>query len=440
MRRAPILAAALVAVQCVAPAALADPAFAPGPPPSAAPLGPPHPTRQHARCAQTVPTVVAHDAVPAGHRLLDVAGAHRFSRGAGVTVAVIDTGVTPHSRLPDLVAGGDYVSAGDGLSDCDAHGTLVAGIIAGRPSPADGFVGVAPESRIVSIRQSSGAFRAESARDEATVGVGYGPVVSLARALVRAVDLGARVITISEAACLPAGGALGDDAVGRALAHAAARDAVVVAAAGNLSDAGGCRTQNPDAAASAEAAWAAVRTVATPARFAPLVLTVGAVSAVDGATTPFTLRGPWVAVAAPGTDVVSLAPGPRGPRPVGGLVGDKGPMALAGTSYATAYVAGTVALVRSKYPDLSAEEVIFRVARTAHGGGADQAVGRGVIDPVAALTAELPALPPDRTAGRPIAAPSARDPGDPGAPRVAAAILLAALAVTALRMRRRSPR
>ncbi|MFP3468411.1 S8 family serine peptidase, partial [Leifsonia sp. SIMBA_070] len=74
---------------------------------------------------------------------------------------VIDTGVTRHPRLPRVQAGGDYVSRTDGTDDCDGHGTLVAGIIAAQPSPTDAFAGVAPESSIIAIRQSSGAFEAK---------------------------------------------------------------------------------------------------------------------------------------------------------------------------------------------------------------------------------------------------------------------------------------
>ena len=389
--------------------------------PSAAPFGPLTPTEQHARCARPVATAAAD--VPAGHDLLDVAAAHRFSRGEGVTVAVIDTGVTPHRRLPGLVAGGDYVSGDDGLSDCDVHGTLVAGIIAARSDPGDGFVGVAPAARIVSIRQSSGAFRAKTPPTanaaEATVGVGYGPLATLAKAIVRAVDLRADVINISETVCLAPSEVLGDDAVGQALQYALTKDVVVVTAAGNLADATSCREQNPDPVTD-------IKTVATPARFAPLVVTVGAAQAADGTAASFSLRGPWVSVGAPGTDVVSIAPTARGPRPVYALAGADGASPLAGTSYAAAYVAGTVALVRSRFPDLSAAEVIERIVATAHGGGHDGALGAGIIDPVAALTAHLPSRP-DPAVGHTVDAPSPPGHGPGGAGRILVTVALAAL-------------
>ena len=62
---------------------------------------------------------------------LHLAEAQKFATGAGITVAVIDTGVNASPRVP-AEPGGDFVDkGGNGLSDCDAHGTLTASIIAG---------------------------------------------------------------------------------------------------------------------------------------------------------------------------------------------------------------------------------------------------------------------------------------------------------------------
>src|SRR5689334_21676388 len=91
---------------------------------------------------------------PWANDYLRIADAQKFATGAGVTVAVIDTGVNGSARVPAL-PGGDFVDkAGDGMNDCGSHGTLTASIIAGRPSPTVGFIGVAPDARLLSLRQT----------------------------------------------------------------------------------------------------------------------------------------------------------------------------------------------------------------------------------------------------------------------------------------------
>lgn len=396
--------AVLVCVVGVLGCWLAPPALAVEPPtidPRAlvrsAPVAPAEPTEQRAHCARGL-TMGSSATTPAGQAMLNLPAAWRFSRGAGQKVAVIDTGVTPHPRLGRVIAGGDYVSSGDGLSDCDAHGTVVAGIIAGKPSARDGFAGVAPESTLISIRQSSGAYsarsqrRADTADTDAAVGSGYGTVRTLAYAVVRAVELGATVINISEVACSPASESLGDRLLGAAVRHAYLSNVVVVVAAGNLTTNSACRQQNSRPSPSDARGWDTVSTVASPAWFAPYVLTVGAVDAT-GSPAQFSLHGPWLGVAAPGTDIV----GPSSTPGASGLIDalpdqDGNPVPIRGTSFAAPYVAGTVALVRARYPELDAAAIIDRITRTAHGSGNghDHAVGYGVIDPVAALTAELP--------------------------------------------------
>ncbi len=367
--------------------------------PTAGPIAPNEPTQRRTLCARPVTT--RPSATPAAQRLLNLPAAWRLSRGSGQKVAVIDTGVTPHRRLPDIIGGGDYVSAGKGLDDCDAHGTLVAGIIAARPSPEDRFSGVAPEATIIAIRQSSGAYAATGSRrtdntgDDTAVGSGYGTISTLARAVVRAVDLGATVINISEVACVPAAERFDDRSLGAAIRYAFDRNVVVVAAAGNLSSSSQCRTQNPEPAVAGygrdnSAAWRSVVTVASPAWFSPYVLAVGAVDSADGSPADFSIHGPWVGVAAPGTDIVSLTNASHGLA--GAYRSDDGSVPIRGTSFAAPYVAGTAALVRSRFPQLSAAQVIDRIVRTAQGRGSghDVAVGYGVVDPVAALTTVLP--------------------------------------------------
>ena len=307
---------------------------------------------------------------------MNLTDAWRFSRGAGQRVAVIDTGVTPHPRLPRLRGGGDYVSTGDGLTDCDAHGTLVAGIIAAAPSSGDTFAGVAPDAAIISIRQSSSAYAAKrrhAADDDPAVGGGYGSVRTLASAVIRAVELGATVINISEVACAPAGDKLDDKTLGAAVRYAYQRDVVVVVAAGNLAQGSGCATQNPEPTAADTAGWQSLRTIASPAWFSPYVLAVAAVDSRTGTPSDFSLHGPWIDVAAPGTDIVSLDSTPRRSGLVNAQRSDSGPVPLVGTSFSTPYVSGTVALVRARYPQLSAQQVIERITRTAHAPGTGHA-------------------------------------------------------------------
>ncbi|WP_044509066.1 S8 family serine peptidase, partial [Mycobacterium simiae] len=98
------------------------------------------PMRQSFACARTITVADPNVALPApGFTMLNVSKAWQYSTGNGVAVAVIDTGVNPSHRLP-VVAGGDYIMGGDGLSDCDAHGTVVASVIGaapqGTPMPA----------------------------------------------------------------------------------------------------------------------------------------------------------------------------------------------------------------------------------------------------------------------------------------------------------------
>src|SRR3981189_367395 len=138
-------------------AAVAPPSIDPGAVPPDV-TGPDQPLEQRSVCRAplTLTGTNFHDP-PWANTYLGINEAHSFATGAGVLVAVIDTGVDPSPRVP-AEPGGDYVVNGDGLSDCDAHGTLTASIIASRPSLTDGFVGVAPDARLISLRQTSEAF------------------------------------------------------------------------------------------------------------------------------------------------------------------------------------------------------------------------------------------------------------------------------------------
>ncbi|MEV1135361.1 type VII secretion-associated serine protease mycosin [Rhodococcus coprophilus] len=450
--RPPAQTAVVVIAALIAGAGTPAAAAPPVPDPALLPPGgvaaPPDTTEQRIVCS------APNDApdgpqIPAVQRILDFASVWPLTRGAGQTVAVIDTGVHPHPRLPALKAGGDYVSTGDGTEDCDGHGTLVAGLIAARPVAGSGFAGGAPDVELITIRQSSGRYsdRAHTEDDAARNGTGYGDVRTLAFALRRAVDLGATVVNISEVACRTVSEGLFDGPLGAAVQYATdVEDVVVVVAAGN-SDA--CRAGNPgssDPAAPGADPWDSVITLASPAWYDDYVLTVGAVEP-DGTPSEYSLPGPWVDVAAPGSGLVSLNPGSAGL--VDHIPGPTGPQPISGTSFAAPLVAATAALVRARHPHLTAREVMARIEATAHSPaeGWNPRVGHGVVDPHAAVTAPLSPghlRPDDRTPvePRPLAAP-APTPSPDDRPRdialIAAAVCIALAAVVLLSVPRRRP-
>src|SRR5271165_6222808 len=116
--------------------AISPPTIDPAAVPPDGPPGPPAPMKQNSYCTE-VGVLPGTDfrLQPKYMEMLNLQEAWSFGRGAGVKVAVIDTGVSPHPRFPHLIPGGDYVMAGgDGLSDCDAHGTIVASMIGAAPA------------------------------------------------------------------------------------------------------------------------------------------------------------------------------------------------------------------------------------------------------------------------------------------------------------------
>jgi membrane-anchored mycosin MYCP len=360
--------------------------------------------------------------------------------GGGIRVGVIDTGVNAHPFFQNrLQGGGEYVlhtSKGDGLEDCDGHGTEVAGIIAAKPpDDADiGFVGVAPDATIVSIRQSSqnyeentetstttpssnsqapgsgtpstptnsqvspgsGSTGGQSASGDTqpgqqgqgrqqSQGNAAGDVKSLAQAVMHAVDADhVDVINMSVDNCRPANGEIteGEAQLQAAVHYAVQKNVVVVAAAGNTSNT--CvQNDQPDPNRP--------KNIVTPPWFADDVLSVGAIDETGGVAT-FSVNGPWVSIAAPGTKITSLDPASNGLANLT-IEGNADPSEIQGTSFAAPYVTGVVALVRAKYPNLDARAVMRRITSTAQHpaapGGRDTFVGAGVINPMAALTAAV---------------------------------------------------
>ncbi|WP_241843076.1 S8 family serine peptidase [Agromyces albus] len=279
--------------------------------------------------------------------------AWQTSRGKGVTVAVIDTGVNGNvAELRGAITDGTDVS---GLGSPDGqtpvgeeshHGTMVASLLAGRGSgEGTGVIGVAPEADIitasVAFGQDTGAVKSN---DE-----------QIAEAVRWAVDSGADVINMSLTRNTADWPESWDDAFMYAFDH----DVVVVAAAGNR---GSGTTQ-----------------VGAPATI-PGVLTVAGVDRNKNASFDASSQGITIAVSAPSEKLVGVLP-------------DGGYVQWDGTSASTPLVAGLVALIRSEYPDLDAANVIERLIKTADPNGQQvpsPLYGWGIIDPVAALTAEVP--------------------------------------------------
>jgi membrane-anchored mycosin MYCP len=309
---------------------------------------------------------------------------------------------------------------------------------------------VAPHATVLSIRQSSRAY------EPSTYGGGdfearrkAGTVSTLASAIVHAADVGAKVINVSVTACVSAADPLDQRALGAAVWYAATqKDAVVVAAAGNEGE-DGC-AQNPafDPLNTDDPRdWRHVKTVSSPSWFSDYVLSVGAVDDT-GAPLANSLSGPWVGVAAPGIGIMGLSPQTGGPvNAYPGIRPGEKNIPFWGTSFAAAYVSGVAALVRAKYPNLTAHQVITRIQQTAHNPprGVDNQVGYGVVDPVAALTFDVP--PGDRvapdSATRILTPPPAAPPPDNRARTIAlafAGIVVAAVTMTAIVARARRAR
>lgn len=351
-------------------------------------------TAQTAPCATPIASanLAGHARTQQFHPLVDARPIWHLTKGEGQTVAIIDTGIDPSPRLRNLRGLGDFDAAANGLRDCDQHGTFVAGVLAAQPAD-DGFAGVAPGVSILSIRQTSGHYGvlpdppADShphLRSPERPQGNPGTVVTLAKAVRMAADAGATVINISQAACRAPGMDLGDGPLGAALQYAVqVRDAVVVTAAGNLTQV--CSPQNAIHPVTKNPVPSSdVSTLVSPAYFDDLVLTVGSV-AQDGSPSTFSIAGPWVDIAAPGEEIVSIST--RGlvnaVRTAEGDINE-----LNGTSFATPFVSGVVALVRSLHPDWNAHTVMEHVKRTARpvAGGRNTQLGYGIVDPIAAAS------------------------------------------------------
>ena len=274
------------------------------------------------------------------------------------------------------------------------------------PGPADAFSGIAPDVDIIAIRQSSNAFALKdpyTGDEDPQTSQKIDYIQTMARAIVHAANMGATVINISDVECMSARNIIDQRALGAAVRYAAVdKNAVIVAAAGDSSKRD-CK-QNPafdPLQPNDPRNWNAVTTVVTPSWFSDYVLTVGAVdingqplTQGGGGQGSMSIAGPWVGIAGPGNDIIGLSP--RDDGLINAIDGpDNSLLVPAGTSFSTAIVSGVAALVRAKFPQLTAYQVINRLVRTARppARGVDNQVGYGVVDPVAALTWDVPEGP-----------------------------------------------
>jgi type VII secretion-associated serine protease mycosin len=261
--------------------------------------------------------------------------------GKDVTVAVIDTGVDASNRqlTSAMAAGSKTFVDGAPTKDIEGHGTRVAGIIAARPLKGTGFVGIAPEAKILSLRYTGGQEK-------------QGDAGTMAAAIRYAVAKGADVINISS----DTQNKKDDQTLADAVKFAVGQGALIVAAAGNDGADGKLAKTYP-------AAYDGVLAVAASDR--------------NDERAPFSQSGDFVDVAAPGVSMVSTVP-------LGGQC------TADGTSFAAPYVAGVAALLKEKYPTWNAAQIATRIEETAQRPGreADPYIGWGVVDPVAALQEE----------------------------------------------------
>jgi membrane-anchored mycosin MYCP len=312
------------------------------------------------------------NAIPWAQQQLNFADAWRFARGGGggVTVAVVDSGVSVASpQLGGRLTEADVTGTPADI-DCVGHGTGVAGIIAAAKVPGNPFFGVAPAADILSVKVT----------DQTNV-----DCTRLAEGIQTAVGMRAQVINVSTQCGFNAGG-LPD--LRRAVVNARDHDIVIVAAAGNDTNTGGTPPFYP------------ANYSADPATF-PNVLSVGALQQ-DGTLLGVSDRRTHVSVAAPGSNVLTIAPARTFQAGV------------QGTSYAAPFVAGVAALVIASHPNLRAAQVVSRIVATAD-GGTGTGTGAGMVDPLQAVTAVLPGegqavTPTASPPPSPVAVPRAQAP------------------------------
>ncbi|EWM17060.1 S8 family serine peptidase [Kutzneria sp. 744] len=299
------------------------------------------PLAQAAGCATS--SEVYQDPPSWAQKLVDPSRIWLLTKGTGQTVAIVGAGVdgsNPQFGHDQVLSSDDLVARPGGVADCDGRGTFAAGIIGAQPNDQTTFVGLAPGAHLLPVRYTAGSGDTNP-----------GDPGRLATAITQAVHAGAGTILVD----IPT--TVDSPALDGAVAAALAAGSVIVSPAAG--------TQQG--------------IVSYPTAL-PGVLGVGAADRNGVAVQ--TEAGDYIDVAAPGADLVSTSAGGFGHS-----------WPIKDPSAAAAYVAATVALLRSHQPTATPAQIVNRLTLTASrasGGGRDPRLGWGLVDAYTAVTSQLP--------------------------------------------------
>lgn len=271
---------------------------------------------------------------------LELEEAQTLARGRGVLLALIDSSVDVLSRELKGGVAGTYDATTEGFAKPDAHTTAIAGILVGSGTVSS----VAPEAKLLCIKAVFDAKGGGKRADSRTVG----------KAMEYAIAQNARIVLVP---------LLGrhDPLIERIIRQAASRHALIVAPAGN---------KGASAAPSYPGAYEDV-------------VAVTATDSDDGVYDKAN-QGGYIALAAPGVDIVVLQPG-------------GGTAQISGTSFAAAHAAGVAALMLGYDPQLTVDRVRTAMSQSAVDlgrPGKDQIFGAGLVSAAAAMRTLRQKAPP----------------------------------------------